>query len=171
MIPCEENGARLLDHLYGLLDEAEAAGVREHLAACVACQAMLAQAERHKSLLARAARVLPQLPAFALPGRELAPAAADTAPLPQETATTLPLSPAAPARARRSALRRYWPAWAAAAAVFVAAFFVNDAYRRGWREHADDIALARTTLREVESSFARLQARSEERRVGKECRL
>lgn len=164
MFTCEEFGAQLLDSLYGLLDESEAASLRAHLQSCPACQASLAHAERHKRLLSQAARVIPQFPAFSLPGSDLTPAAADTTPADHESpasSPTLPFSSPGRDHSPRSALRRYWPGWAVAAAALVAAYFGYGAYERGHAERADQFTLARSAFDGVEAQFALLQRKLE----------
>ncbi|HEY3787299.1 MAG TPA: zf-HC2 domain-containing protein, partial [Urbifossiella sp.] len=56
MMRCNDYQALILDHLYGLLDEAEAASVEAHLADCPACSAARSQAERAQGLFAQAAK-------------------------------------------------------------------------------------------------------------------
>src|SRR2546423_329114 len=103
---CATCQARLLEHLYGLLDGDDRPAFEAHLAACPACQAALDTARRQQALLARAARA-------EFPGGRFAPPADAPAP----AVLTLPPRPApAPAPARRRARR-----WAAAAAVLLAA--------------------------------------------------
>ncbi|HEY1190333.1 MAG TPA: hypothetical protein VGE74_22055, partial [Gemmata sp.] len=53
---CEHCQTLLLDHLYGLLESAEAAGVDSHLAGCAACTAARAETARVQGLFARAAK-------------------------------------------------------------------------------------------------------------------
>ena len=52
---CEKTSERLLGHLYGALEENEAAAVREHLEGCPDCRAALDRASAQKALLAEAA--------------------------------------------------------------------------------------------------------------------
>ena len=56
MKPCETCQAQLLHHLFGLLDDAEAADLQAHLAGCAACQAALKHTEEQQRLLATAAK-------------------------------------------------------------------------------------------------------------------
>src|SRR6266545_3415293 len=53
---CQHCQPLLLDHLYGLLDGPEAAGVEAHLASCPACAAARAETARVQGLFARAAK-------------------------------------------------------------------------------------------------------------------
>src|SRR5438270_11398688 len=96
---CEHCQAQLLEHLYGLLDDAEAAAVQSHLRHCGTCQAALAQAQGQQRLLAAAARA-------EFPGvRFEAPAAAAERP--------------AAAPVLKGFWRRHGSLWAAAAAVLL----------------------------------------------------
>src|SRR5438105_2519856 len=93
----------LWDYLYGLLDEPEVRAVRAHLESCAACRAALAEAEVQQQLLARAARVIHEVPAFMLPGQDQETAAAQTsssAAAPEVAPATriLPLSAPKPRR-------------------------------------------------------------------------
>lgn len=54
---CDDCEPLLLDHLYGLLDPADAAAVEQHLAGCGACTAARGRAGRTQSLFARAAKL------------------------------------------------------------------------------------------------------------------
>lgn len=74
MIPCETCRQLLLDHLYGLLDPAEAAAVDAHLVGCSACATEHAQAARWQGLIATAATV-------SFPEAKFAPPVDRTAPL------------------------------------------------------------------------------------------
>ena len=56
MTGCHGCQERMLDHLYDLLDGAEAKDFRDHLAGCPACQASLEKARAHQQLLASVAR-------------------------------------------------------------------------------------------------------------------
>ena len=53
---CDACQADLLDHLYALLEAAEAASLDAHVVACPACAAALADARKAKSLFAAAAK-------------------------------------------------------------------------------------------------------------------
>src|SRR5262245_58051387 len=78
MHTCDQCSDLLLDHLYGLLEEGEARELRDHLAACPACRSALARAESQQGLLARAAQVYADVPAFSAPTAELPPEPAQT---------------------------------------------------------------------------------------------
>src|SRR4051812_29999592 len=95
MTPCEHFQPRLLDHLYGLLDDADSRALRDHLETCTACRAAQQRAEAQRQLLAAAAKE-----EFA--GVRFAPPTASAAP-------------------RRVATPRgRWGRWAVAAAVLLA---------------------------------------------------
>ncbi len=95
---CTACQALLLDHLYGLLDQAEEQDLRSHLAGCPECQAALETACAQQRLLAAAAmQTFPEV-SFAPPAPE---------------PVLLPLRPRQPKRARR------WAGWVAAACVLI----------------------------------------------------
>lgn len=56
MTTCEHCQAKLLHHLYGLLDEDDDRDLRSHLSGCPACRAALARADEQKTILAEAAK-------------------------------------------------------------------------------------------------------------------
>src|SRR5262245_21034348 len=56
MLSCEHCREQLLDHLYGLLDEAEDRAFQTHLIGCPACASALRQERDFQTRLARAAR-------------------------------------------------------------------------------------------------------------------
>ena len=97
---CDDCHPLLLDHLYGLLDPAEAAAVERHLTGCPACVSASARA---KGLFARAAKSAFPHVRFAAPADD---AALDSRPVPS---TLVP--PAAVPR------RGSWVPWAVAACV------------------------------------------------------
>ncbi|HYT87999.1 MAG TPA: zf-HC2 domain-containing protein, partial [Gemmataceae bacterium] len=150
MLTCDQTADLLLDYLYDLLDEEAAGKLREHLAACPACQAALAAAEAQQHLLARAAQIYAEVPAFTAPSAtpsapvetiQPAPAAAPQAP------ATLPL-PTSPQTKPRRLLR-----WLAAAAVlFVVAggAFGFIQYQNGWTERRAELAQVRHEINAIE---------------------
>ena len=121
MLPCNDCRPLILDHLYGLLDAAEAAAVEAHLAGCPECAAARAEAAKMQGLIATAAKgafpaVRFEAPAAA-PGKAARPAAArPSVPAPAGAAAR----GAAPAGGRRSVRVAAWASWAVAAAVLVA---------------------------------------------------
>ncbi|MBM3980840.1 MAG: hypothetical protein FJ304_11250 [Planctomycetes bacterium] len=116
MMNCQHCRTLLLDHLYGLLDGAEAAGVDAHLASCPTCAAARAETGRVQGLIARAAK-------SAFPQTKFEP----PAPKPTKAPARAPAKPAvlafpAPANTPSRTLRRVAAAlpWAVAAAVLLA---------------------------------------------------
>src|SRR5437867_2236546 len=113
METCNHCSELLLDHLYGLLDADQTQRLRAHLAACPACQAELASAERQQQLLARAARVYDHVAPFVAPSGDTVTAGGSAtdqvpvqpAPVAEPRPATLPLPAARPGR------KRLWP-WA-----------------------------------------------------------
>jgi Putative zinc-finger len=154
MYSCSERSDLLLDFLYGLLEPEEVQRLRAHLADCPACRAALAEAEAQQRLLARAAHIVREVPAFVLPGEtELADKSTPSSP---ESATAGPSpleAPAVPLPQRHE--RRLWRwAWlATAAALFLVAGRVYWSYQEGLARHQADLAQAQ---REVEAVDARL---------------
>ena len=107
----------LLDHLYGLLDDAEAAGVDAHLAECDACAAARDAAALAQGLIARAAKVSFPRVQFVPPDQAVTtelPRVAGTAPLPNGRLAE-PAKPA-PARAPSGVL---WGRWLVAASLLI----------------------------------------------------
>jgi alpha-2-macroglobulin-like protein len=123
MNTCHDYQTLLLDHLYGLLDEAEAAELRAHLEGCDACRASLAAAERQQHVLAAAAR-------GHFPEVRFEP------PVVRAEAAATPSAVTLPARPRR------WGRWALAAAVLLAAG-LGSAGGGVWYAYGRDAAHAR----------------------------
>jgi anti-sigma factor RsiW len=105
MHDCNHSESLLLEHLYGLLDDADERALQDHLAGCPACRAALERARGQQRLLAAAAKG--EFPAV----RFEPPAEEEHAP----EVVSLPSPAAAPRRARR------WGRWAVAAALLLAA--------------------------------------------------
>src|SRR6516164_4328102 len=88
MEPCQHFQDLLLDSLYGLLEAGEEEALRAHVASCPDCGAAMAEASQQHELLARAARVIQQVPAFVSPAKQplvpavSGPAEPDILPLP-----------------------------------------------------------------------------------------
>ncbi len=110
MMRCEDCQSLILDHLFGLLDAAEATAVANHLTDCPACMAIREQEAHAQGLIAQAARVsFPQV-RFEIPLADVA------API----ASVLAKTSAAPVHASRR-VRNSWLAWAVAATVLLGA--------------------------------------------------
>ena len=122
MAPCENCREQLLDYLYGLLDDGEKVAVEAHLSGCMECQEALDDARRQQSLFNRAAHVVCEVAPFSLPGLVATEASVPSSLVGEEAPATLPMTGnPRPLRERGSPsrLRRYWPAWAAAAAILL----------------------------------------------------
>jgi hypothetical protein len=140
MHDCTHYQSLLLDHLYGLLDDAENQAILNHLGACAACQASLEGARRQQRLLAAAAKQAFPAVRFEVPARE--EAVPEVIPLPQ------------PRRARR------WGRWAVAAAALLlvagglgvpAAWYGHDyaQARAAVRAHDDEVAQVEQKVKEL----------------------
>jgi hypothetical protein len=102
MFRCDTCQEQLLDHLYGLLEPADAAAMDAHLADCADCAAAREQVTRWQGMLARAAKSDFPGVTFAAPPEPAAPAASEP-----------------PAPPRRTA-RDVWVRWAVAASLLLA---------------------------------------------------
>jgi hypothetical protein len=146
MRSCADCRELLLEDLYGLLEPAQAEALHAHLAECPACREARAQAERQQQLLARAARIYQQVPAFAPPSSGPA--------RPTPAAETAPAVVPPPARK--------WPIWrwtvtAAAAAVLLAAAGLFALYQHGLSQRQEELADARRRVKNVETKLADVQ--------------
>lgn len=112
MLPCEPYRERLLDHLYGLLDPAEAADLDAHLAGCPDCAAARTEAARVQGLFARAARSEFPDVVFTAPAEPASPSERNHRPQPS------PVEPPAPVRVT---VRSAWARWVIAATLLLAA--------------------------------------------------
>ncbi len=155
MFACNDCRDLLLDHVYGLLDGAEADALRDHLAACADCRAAQAAAAGQQHLLAKAAQVYAQVPAFQAPAADTAVTAAAPTPQPVPAVpvpATLPLSAAPPRRRRWLAVA----AGMAAAAAVVLAVWAWRQYDAGLHRHEADLARLRKEAAGVEDRYAQL---------------
>ncbi|HYV36643.1 MAG TPA: zf-HC2 domain-containing protein, partial [Gemmataceae bacterium] len=154
MLTCTACTELLLDYLYGLLDDAEAEGLRQHLAGCATCQQALAQAKVQQNLLAQAARKYQEVPLFELPADEIAvlPMVAAPAKLP---AATLPMS------ARRTSALRRWLPLAAAAAVLLAVGTGYASYQSGLDNRQKALADARKQVETIDAKLVSLRKDTE----------
>jgi anti-sigma factor RsiW len=150
MSNCADFADVLLDSLFGLLDEPDAARLRDHLAGCPACQAALAQARTEQGLIGQAALKFREVPAFQAPADECVTAFSHFPPLAKAT----PAAPATPPFRSRSGIRwRRWLALGAAAAVLIALGTTYIMYLEGLRERQQAVASA---VKEVAACDARL---------------
>jgi hypothetical protein len=147
---CYDCSDLLLDYLYGLLAEDQAAALREHLAGCPACQAALAEARGQQNLFARAARKYRDVAPFRLPAEEAGPA-------PAPPLVALPSS----VRTRRAAPRprapwhwRRWAAVGAAAALLVAVTATYAHYQTGLGQRQEALSKARKEVEQIDARFA-----------------
>jgi len=128
MNTCHDCQAKLLNHLYGLLDDADERGVQDHLKVCEPCRAALATAQQQRQLIAFAAKGEFPKVRFAPPAQPVAePTEAAAVPLPQ----------------------RSWQRWAIAAGVALAVVGLGLAggvscYTRS--QDADRAAMERLTV-------------------------
>jgi anti-sigma factor RsiW len=111
MHSCETCQARLLEYVYGLVDDADRAALEAHLVACAACQGALAQARSQQQLFAAAAKM--EFPSVAFQPPAAAPAEAITTAAP----ATLPFATLEKPMAARKSVK--WVRWAVAAAVLL----------------------------------------------------
>jgi hypothetical protein len=123
MNSCEHFQTQLLDHLYGLLDEADSHALQDHLVTCAACRTAQEHAEVQRRMLAAAAKQ-----EFA--GVRFTPPAAP-ATMKQPAATL-----AAPAA------RRSWVRWALAACLLLALAGLGLAGVK-WQEYHHAVTMAR----------------------------
>jgi hypothetical protein len=158
MYTCDQCSERFWDHLYGLMDEAEAQSVREHLAGCPACRAALAEAESGQKLVAAAARMYDMAP-FTPPAAEPEQSPAPASPALIEVATaqreTIPLPP--PARQARSR----WP-WLAAAASVLLVIGGYAWYQSELHNLREKSELAWAAVRDVKVDITRVNRRAQE---------
>ena len=144
---------QLWDYVYGLLDEADVQSVRAHIETCSACHAALNKVEAGQQTLARAARVIQDVPLFHVPGHSEDPAAPATIAF-----TSVPASMPAP---RQGHQRRYWLAVAAAAVLLAAAVGVNHFYQSELQLHEAQVAKVRGDIAAFDGRFAALQVNLE----------
>jgi hypothetical protein len=148
MLECKPCHERLLDFVYGLLDEPEAAEVRAHVTGCPACQAALTAVQAEQKLLAHAARAVRVVPEFAVPS--------ETTPAREQQPAALPMA-AAPT-VKRSIWRHPIAGWAIAAAILIAVGAPVSWYRVQLKGHEKALASARDEYKQTEHMLAVLPA-------------
>jgi Putative zinc-finger len=153
MLECKPCHDRLLDFVYGLLDEAEAAEVRAHVNACAACQAALTAAQAEQKMLARAARAIRVVPEFAAPS--------ETAPAPVQQPATLPL--VVGPEPKRSNWARPIVGWTIAAAILLAVGVPVAWHRVQLDDYQRTLANARDEYKQTEDRLAALPATQAQR--------
>ena len=160
MATCDNND-RLLELLYGLLDENETAQLRVHLQTCAQCQAALKEAEEHKRLFSQAAMVCGNIPPFA-PSDFSGPVAA-----PATLSQPMPTSPLPSPRGkfssptgRASRWRLYFLA-GVAASVLLAVVLANS-YKTGLDEREGQVAESEKKITGIDAQFAAARASFEE---------
>jgi hypothetical protein len=146
MNTCQNYQAQLLDHLYGLLDEADSQALAAHLEGCDACRAARAGAERQRQVIGVAAKAHFPAVRFAPPVRKAEP-----------SPKTVALTPSRP---------RPWGRWAIAAAILLAAGL---GLTGGilWYRHAQEVARARDEYQNTVHAHAaqRLEQERERQRT------
>src|SRR5262245_51956569 len=154
---CNHNADRWLDHLYGLLNEAESRELADHVAQCRSCQAVLAEAQRDQQRMARAACLFRNVPEFEAPADEqprvAAPAAMETPAVPATLSLRKPV--------RRSLAQRLWPIWVAAAALLLAIFSAVEWHRRGTADREQAVAGAKQQRDAIEGKFVELRLQAD----------
>ncbi len=148
MVSCDRCSDLLLDHLYGLLDGAEAQGLRDHLSACPACRSALTEAEVQQRLISRASHIYVEVPAFT------APAAEPVAPTPEPAAVPAPATLPLPPRRR---LRWGWLSAAAGLLLAALGLYGVYAYQQGLASRQDSLRLARGEVKRLDERFAEAQ--------------
>lgn len=151
---CSDCSEILLEYLYGLLDEEQAALLRGHLASCPSCQASLDYARQGQNLFARAARKYSEVAPFQLPAGELAPVA--LANLPARSTAALPRRAPAAADMRRKAPWLRWVSFAAAAALLAAVGIGYASYEAGLGQREKALGKVRQEVEQIEARFATL---------------
>jgi hypothetical protein len=148
---CKDYQDLLLEYLYDLLDSEQSTQLRQHVSACPACAAALAQAERYQRLLAEAARPCREVPLFVPPAEEPATQEPVHPPVPRETVSQLPSS--------FRAARRWRPAavLATAAALVLLAFGGWLGYSQGLAQRTQQLDLARAQLQHQERQLRQLE--------------
>jgi hypothetical protein len=147
MYTCDQCADLLLDSLYGLLEAEEAQQLREHVSGCAACQAARAQAEAQQRLLARAAHVAREVPAFTAPVETAIKDSVAAPPVEQPPATVLALPTTLPVRSRY----RLWPWLATAAALLIAAGALSWSYESSLQKRVAVLDYARADLRAIDA--------------------
>jgi hypothetical protein len=149
MMTCERCERLLLDYLYGLVEDAEAQALEEHLRNCNSCTAARHQVEHWQKLLATAAR-------------DRFPTVRFTPPRFQEVSVPRSVSPR-PTSPKTSA-SVHWLAWAVAAAIWLTGpllLLTWDSYRQRLQTAEHDWRTTGQTLAEIENQLQQQQQQRE----------
>jgi hypothetical protein len=145
MVTCERCCELLWDHLYGLLEDGESERLRDHLAACAACQAQMTNAEGQRHLLSEAARLEVEIPPFVAPET-------DDEPVPALTI----LQPTVEGRRWRA-----WPWLASAAALLLAVGLPYGSFRSGLARHEAALGQADDRYADLVAQAAQMHQKAE----------
>jgi hypothetical protein len=168
MANCEPFTDRLLDFVYGLLDEADAQAVRTHLETCTDCQEAFRRAQSQQALFARAALPIGQdaVKVFDPPAGEAVLAdgpEVDGRPTKASPATIAFPPPGRATVPHRRPRRRYWFAAAAAAAVLLVIGALTYAYHAGVGERQHQVVQLKDVVREIDAQLASVEPTFKER--------
>jgi len=146
----EDEHVLLLEYVYGLLDETDAAKVRDLVDNHPAWREAFAEASRAQELFGKAAQMPATMPLFQIPS-DAEPAVPAPAP-----AADLPASAPFVPTGRRSRWL-HWVSVTVAASFLIAGASFFAAYRNGVRYHEEQVAQADQRLTAIDDRLAQLQ--------------
>jgi len=155
MTTCESLQAKLLHHLYGLLDEDDDRDLRSHVSGCSACRSALEHAQEQRQILAEAAKSQSTDVRFSAPaGRGM------KTPRPSAEPTQI---------LRRPKKVIPWALWALAASVLIMALG-GIAAVVGWQQRAAELARNEAMFAAASAKLGQVNAReqAERDRINKE---